>query len=86
MSDDLRDYISQEEIDDSISDYISALETQLAKARAENKRLRLVRERVNEFAVRATKEREMTQRDDATARQTESMGAQLLEVIELAEQ
>ena len=48
-------------------------------------RLRLVRERVHEFAVRATKECEMTMRDDVVARQTESMGAQLLEVIELAE-
>jgi hypothetical protein len=51
----------------------------------ELKRLRLVREHVYEFATRCTKECEMTQRDDAVARQIEDMGRQLLELVETAE-
>lgn len=44
-----------------------------------------VRESVVEFAVRCTKEREMTLRDDDAARAIESVGRLLLEVVELAE-
>jgi hypothetical protein len=51
----------------------------------ELRRLRRVRERVVEFAVRCTKEREMTLRDDDAARAIESVGRHLLKVVELAE-
>lgn len=50
------------------------------------RRLRLVRERVVEFATRCTLECEMTLRDDDAARAIEGVGRHLLEVVELAEQ